>query len=103
VEIQAQNDALALMAKDNITIASVSGETTLTADKGITLVSGGSYIKLSQQGIELGTGKNVILRCQSLQKMSTKNLSASSANITHQKLNVALKTTLKKTQWIFSK
>lgn len=47
VEMQAQNDALELMVKDNITIASVSGETTLTADKGITLVSGGSYIKIS--------------------------------------------------------
>jgi type VI secretion system secreted protein VgrG len=73
VEIQAQNDALALMAKDNLTIDSVNGETTLTAEKGITLLSGGSYIKISQQGIELGTENPIRLKCSLIQKMGQKS------------------------------
>lgn len=69
VEIQAQNDELSLMAKDEIQINSVDNSITLTAPRDITLISGGSYIKINGEGIELGTPGNVVIKSSAFQKM----------------------------------
>ncbi|AHN25155.1 TssI/VgrG protein [Gilliamella apicola] len=69
VEIQAQNDELSLMAKDEIQINSVDNSITLTAPRDITLISGGSYIKINGEGIELGTPGNVVIKSAAFQKM----------------------------------
>lgn len=69
VEIQAQNDELSLMAKDEIQINSVDNSVTLTAPRDITLISGGSYIKINGEGIELGTPGNVVIKSAAFQKM----------------------------------
>ena len=69
VEIQAQNDELSLMAKDEIQINSIDNSVTLTAPRDITLISGGSYIKINSQGIELGTPGNVVIKSAAFQKM----------------------------------
>ena len=81
VEIQAQNDELSLMAKDEIQINSVDNSVTLTAPRDITLISGGSYIKINGQGIELGTPGNVVIKSAALQKMGPASMNVSTQEV----------------------
>ncbi|WP_334328127.1 DUF2345 domain-containing protein, partial [Gilliamella apicola] len=69
VEVQAQNANLNMAAKQDIKIDSVDGELTITASKDLTLMCGGSYIKISSAGIELGTADNVYIKSNAMQKM----------------------------------
>ncbi|NVZ85496.1 DUF2345 domain-containing protein, partial [Pseudomonas yamanorum] len=55
VKIQAQNDALELMARHGLSIISTEDEIRIVAKKKITLNAGGSYITLDQSSIESGT------------------------------------------------
>ena len=81
VEIQAQNDELSLMAKDEIQINSINNSVTLTAPRDITLISGGSYIKINGQGIELGTPGNVVIKSAALQKMGPASMNVSTQEV----------------------
>ena len=76
VNVQAQNANLNMAAKQDIKIDSVDGKLTVTASKELTLMCGGSYIKISSAGIELGTADNVYIKSNALQKMgpATKNI-----------------------------
>jgi type VI secretion system secreted protein VgrG len=69
IEVQAQNANLNMAAKQDIKIDSVDGELAITASKKITLICGDSYIKISSEGIELGTQDNVYMKCNVMQKM----------------------------------
>ncbi|WP_345492581.1 DUF2345 domain-containing protein, partial [Orbus sasakiae] len=79
VEIQAQNAAMDIAAKQDMTIDSVDGQVSLSANNEMVLACGGSYIKLSSAGIEIGSSANVSLKCTAMQKMepATKNASSS--------------------------
>ncbi|MCX8587157.1 MULTISPECIES: DUF2345 domain-containing protein [unclassified Gilliamella] len=81
VEIQAQNDELDMAAKQDIKVDSVDGSITITASKDITLICGGSYIKISGDGIELGTSGNVSVKSAALQKMGVATLNAPVINL----------------------
>ncbi|WP_141674456.1 DUF2345 domain-containing protein, partial [Gilliamella sp. HK7] len=74
IAVQAQNANLNMAAKQDIKIDSVDGETQITATKALTLICGGSYIKISSAGIELGTQNNVYLKCNVMQKMGTAHM-----------------------------
>jgi type VI secretion system secreted protein VgrG len=74
IEVQAQNANLNMAAKQDIKIDSVDGELAITASKKITLICGDSYIKISSEGIELGTQDNVYLKCNVMQKMGPKDM-----------------------------
>ncbi|WP_334321564.1 DUF2345 domain-containing protein, partial [Gilliamella apicola] len=65
---------LNMAAKQDIKIDSVDGSVDLSAVKEITLMCGGSYIKLSSAGIELGTADNVYIKSNAMQKMGPANL-----------------------------
>ncbi|OTP92105.1 hypothetical protein B6D05_12935 [Gilliamella apicola] len=78
VEVQAQNANLNMAAKQDIKIDSVDGKLTITASKELTLMCGGSYIKISSAGIELGTADNVYIKSNALQKMGPKTINISS-------------------------
>ncbi|MCX8697232.1 DUF2345 domain-containing protein, partial [Gilliamella sp. B2828] len=69
IDIQAQNANLNMAAQQDIKIDSVDGELTLTASEELTLMCGGSFIKISREGIELGTADNVYIKSNALQKM----------------------------------
>ena len=69
IEVQAQNADLNMAAKQDIQIDSVDGELTARASKALTLICGGSYIKISSAGIELGTADNVYIKSNAMQKM----------------------------------
>ncbi|OCG18123.1 type VI secretion system Vgr family protein [Gilliamella sp. WF3-4] len=75
IAVQAQNANLNMAAKQDIKIDSVDGETQITATKALTLICGGSYIKISSAGIELGTQDNIYLKCNVVQKMGAHNMS----------------------------
>ncbi|MCO6524151.1 MAG: DUF2345 domain-containing protein [Candidatus Schmidhempelia sp.] len=74
IEVQAQNASLAMAAKQDIKVDTVDGKITLSAAKEIILMCGGSYIKISSEGIELGTQNNVYLKCNAMQKMSAADM-----------------------------
>ena len=69
VNVQAQNANLNMAAKQDIKIDSVDGELRVSACEDLTLMCGGSYIKLSSAGIELGTADNVYIKSNAMQKM----------------------------------
>jgi uncharacterized protein (DUF2345 family) len=63
-----------MAAKQDIKVDSVDGKVTITASDEIKLICGGSYIKISSAGIELGTQDNVYLKCNVMQKMGTAHM-----------------------------
>ncbi|OTP82996.1 hypothetical protein B5S44_12845 [Gilliamella apicola] len=89
VEVQAQNANLNMAAKQDIKIDSVDGSIDWSAAKEIILMCGGSYIKISSAGIELGTADNVYIKSNAMQKMgpATQNrtitLKSSELNVKH--------------------
>ncbi|QHB33858.1 type VI secretion system tip protein VgrG [Yersinia canariae] len=62
IEIQAQHNTIALFAKQQVTITSSEDEIIITTPKTLTLNGGGSYLKLSQSGIEHGSAGDYIVK-----------------------------------------
>lgn len=62
IEIQAQHNTMALFAKQQVTITSSEDEIIITTPKTLTLNGGGSYLKLSQSGIEHGSSGDYIVK-----------------------------------------
>ncbi|WP_392562254.1 type VI secretion system tip protein VgrG [Orbus sturtevantii] len=91
VELQAQNDAMAIAAKQDIKIDSVESKVDFSAAKDITLICGGSFVKISAAGIELGSSSNVSVKAAALQKMGPATQSSSAAmNIDNKEQDILL-------------
>lgn len=61
VEIQAQSDALDLVAEQELRVFSTKERVHVSAPKEIMLTAGGSYIHISESGVEIGTkGKTTV-------------------------------------------
>ncbi|OCG14655.1 hypothetical protein A9G09_00320 [Gilliamella sp. wkB292] len=90
INLQAQNANLNMAAKQDIKIDSVDGELTITASQRITLICGGSYIKISEEGIELGTAGNVYIKSNALQKMGAATIDSDKLKFTSSDIDVAL-------------
>lgn len=76
VDIQAQSDALNLFAKEKLSVASSDNSVVISAKKEILLVCGRAFIRLSDAGVEVGTGKNVTLKCIAVQQQSAATLNS---------------------------
>lgn len=76
VDIQAQSDALNLFAKEQLSVASSDKSVVISAKKEIFLVCGGAFIRLSDAGVEVGTGKNVTLKCIAVQQQPAATLNS---------------------------
>ncbi|QQW44737.1 type VI secretion system tip protein VgrG [Enterobacter hormaechei] len=76
VDIQAQSDVLNLFAKEKLSVASSDNSVVISAKKEILLVCGGTFIRLSDAGVEVGTGKNVTLKCIAVQQQSAATLNS---------------------------
>jgi type VI secretion system Vgr family protein len=76
VDIQAQSDALNLFAKEKLSVASSDNSVVISAKKEILLACGGAFIRLSDAGVEVGTGKNVTLKCIAVQQQSAATLNS---------------------------
>lgn len=62
VEIQAQHNTMALFAQQQVTITSSEDEIIISTPKMLTLNGGGSYLKLSQSGIEHGSAGDFVMK-----------------------------------------
>lgn len=62
VEISAQHNTMDLFAQRQITITSSEDEIVISTPKTLTLNGGGSYLKLSEQGIEHGSSGDYIMK-----------------------------------------
>ncbi|QMM55209.1 type VI secretion system tip protein VgrG (plasmid) [Enterobacter sp. RHB15-C17] len=69
VDIQAQDDALDLLARKTLTIASQDKEVFISAKTELTLNCGGAYIRLKGGDVEIGAPGNIRMKCGSFQKM----------------------------------
>ena len=76
VDIQAQSDELNLFAKEKLSVGSSNNSVVISAKKEILLVCGGSFMRLSDAGVEVGTEKNVTLKCIVVQQQSTAKLNS---------------------------
>lgn len=76
VDIQAQSDALNLFAQKQLSIASADDSVMISAKKELLLNCGGSFIRLSQAGVEVGTAKNVTLKCIAVQQQPASTLNS---------------------------
>lgn len=81
LNIQAQSDALSVIAQENLEIQSLEGKVTVSAQQELTLTCGGAYIKLSGGNIELGCPGNILLKCVNAQKMGAASLDIVSAKM----------------------
>ncbi|TDN55961.1 type VI secretion system Vgr family protein [Scandinavium goeteborgense] len=69
VEIQAQDDALDLFARETLSIASQDNQVFVSAKTELTLNCGGAYIKIKDGDIEIGAPGNIRIKSGALQKM----------------------------------
>ncbi|MFV0575020.1 MAG: pesticin C-terminus-like muramidase, partial [Vibrio sp.] len=69
VEIQAQDDEMALDSLKDMRLRSNQGQQILSAKEGIILSSGGAYIKIKDGEIELGAPNKVAVKSAVLQKL----------------------------------
>ncbi|KVU06630.1 type VI secretion protein Vgr [Burkholderia ubonensis] len=70
VEIQAQTDEMEISALKDLRISSVDGKLILAATKEVWIGAGGSYIKVTPNGIENGTPGDILEKCASWDKPS---------------------------------
>lgn len=77
VEIQAQGDAMDLLAKKTLSIASKDEQVIITAATELVLSCGGAYIRLKDGEIEVGAPGNVRVKSIGIQKMAPAALNAS--------------------------
>ena len=77
VEIQAQGDAMDLLAKKTLSIASKDEQVIITAATELVLSCGGAYIRLKDGEIEVGAPGNVRVKSIGIQKMAPAILNAS--------------------------
>jgi type VI secretion system secreted protein VgrG len=76
VDIQAQSDALNLFAKQQLSVASSDNSVVVSAKKEVLLTCGGSFLRLSDAGVEIGTAKNVTLKCIAIQQQPASALNS---------------------------
>lgn len=81
VEIQAQNDEMALAALKDLTITSVDGRLVLTAAKEVWIGAGGSYISINANRIENGTPGDILEKCSSWNKPGASSSTASAQSL----------------------
>ncbi|MDR5751498.1 DUF2345 domain-containing protein, partial [Caballeronia sp. LZ024] len=74
VEIQAQTDAMSLLAAQDLTMASVNGTVRISAKKELTLESGGAFINMKDGSITLGGPGDLFLKTITVQKKGAASL-----------------------------
>ncbi|AQV94469.1 type IV secretion protein Rhs [Cupriavidus necator] len=77
VEIQAQSDEMHLTALKDLKIVSVDGKLILSADKEVWLGAGGSYIRITPEGIENGTQGDIREKCAAWDKQGAASMQVS--------------------------
>jgi len=76
MEIQAQDDALEAIAKKDVTVTSLEGKVIITGATELVVNCDGAFMKLAGGNMELGAPGNILLKCASVQKMSSADYDA---------------------------
>jgi len=74
VEIQAQTDAMSLIADQDLTVGSVNGTARIVAKKELTLESGGAFIQMKDGSITLGGPFDLFIKTITVQKQGKATL-----------------------------
>ncbi|CAE6821442.1 hypothetical protein R69746_06068 [Paraburkholderia aspalathi] len=74
VEIQAQSDAMSLLADRDVTVSSVNGMVRITAKQELTLACGGAFVQLKDGNITLGGPGDLFLKVITIQKQGKESL-----------------------------
>jgi type VI secretion system secreted protein VgrG len=77
VEIQAQSDEMHLTALKDLKVISVDGKLILSANKEVWLGAGGSYIRITSEGIENGTPGDIREKCAAWDKQGAASMQVS--------------------------
>lgn len=81
IEIQAQHNTMALFSQKQLTVTSSDDEIIISTPETLTLNGGGSYLKLSQNGIEHGSSGDFIMKTASYLVPGTgENMAAETPN-----------------------
>ena len=75
IEIQAQSDNVEVVAEQVLKLLSAKSKIEMVADKEILITSNGSYIKISKEGIELGSPKLVKIHAPKHELLGAKEVS----------------------------
>ncbi|MGB8421743.1 type VI secretion system Vgr family protein [Paraburkholderia sp.] len=73
VEIQAQSDAMSLLADKDITVSSVNGKVEIAAAKELILECGGAFIQLKDGNITLGGPLDLFVKVITIQKQGAQS------------------------------
>ncbi|KGC70227.1 Rhs element Vgr family protein [Burkholderia pseudomallei] len=74
VDIQAQSDAMTLMADKDLTVSSVNGKVRIQGQQEIVLESGGAYIRIADGNVTIGGPGDLILKVITMQKQGAGSL-----------------------------
>ncbi|KVF21420.1 type VI secretion protein Vgr [Burkholderia vietnamiensis] len=74
VDIQAQSDAMTLMAEKDLTALSVNGKVRIQGQREIVLESGGAYIRIADGNVTIGGPGDLILKVITMQKQGAGSL-----------------------------
>ncbi|WP_338340226.1 type VI secretion system tip protein VgrG [Burkholderia vietnamiensis] len=74
VDIQAQSDAMTLMAEKDLTASSVNGKVRIQGQREIVLESGGAYIRIADGNVTIGGPGDLILKVITMQKQGAGSL-----------------------------
>jgi type VI secretion system secreted protein VgrG len=77
VEIQAQSDAMSLLADKDVTIASINGKVEIAASRELILECGGAFVKLADGNITLGGPLDLLLKVITIQKQDPQSVHTS--------------------------
>lgn len=76
VEIQAQDDAMEVIAKKDVTVTSLEGKVVITGATELVVNCDGAFMKLAGGNMELGAPGNILLKCANVQKMGSADYDA---------------------------
>ncbi|APR35974.1 type VI secretion system Vgr family protein [Paraburkholderia sp. SOS3] len=74
VQIQAQSDAMSLLAEKDVTLASANGTVRVSAKKELILECGGAFVQLKDGNITLGGPGDLFLKISTIQKQGPASL-----------------------------
>ncbi|SEI61036.1 type VI secretion system Vgr family protein, partial [Paraburkholderia diazotrophica] len=76
VEVQAQSDAMSLLADKDLTVASVNGTVRISAKKELVLECGGAFVQLKDGNVTLGGPGDLFLKVITIQKKGAQSMNA---------------------------
>ncbi|MEA9393588.1 DUF2345 domain-containing protein, partial [Acerihabitans sp. TG2] len=77
IQIQAQNDALEMLSKKDMTIVSHDGKVTISAKTELLLACGEAFVRIKDGNVDIGGPGNVVIKCGTLAKQGAATQQAS--------------------------